>query len=163
MKRDLRLALMFTAFFAVSTGRGALAEAVDNDMLTDKPRPFEREDFYASKHYGGDCTSVRAGYFREKADGTWERRNRTSRIISGPNVGVEYCAGDWNAGSFVGAELTRVSGSGGWIQAQLAVDARTGARIGSHNEIKILGTGVEFGKNGIGVSVLGTGFTVKFW
>jgi hypothetical protein len=90
---------------------------------------------------------------------TW----RDGGIAKGPSATAEYCNGEGSIGVFAGAEIARIGGTNGWVQGQLAVDSRTGLRFGSHNEIKVLGTGIEAGKEGIGLSIFGSGFKVKFW
>jgi hypothetical protein len=87
------------------------------------------------------------------------------KLSAVPNVSAEAGDGDGRVGAFANAELFRWSsnypvGDGG-IQGDFAINARTGIQLGTYNEIKVLGTGFEAGKDGIGVSIFGLGFRIK--
>lgn len=147
-----------------------------NDLLSHQRQEnkeiVRRELFYSSAEKTEDgWYNAEAGVGVQLNDGKTKGLNpnisdkpsRDAGLLKGPNVSAQAGVGDGKVGAFANAELFRLSAANSWAQGDIAFSLRTGAQFGAHNELKIAGTGLEIGKNGIGLSILGVGFKIKSW
>ena len=147
-----------------------------NDLLVNQAKEkkdyIRRELTYSSAQKTEDgWYNAEAGLGIQLADGQTrgliphpdDKPQRDASLFKGPNASAQAGAGNGRIGAFVQPELFRMSAANSWGQTDLALNLKTGIQLGSHNEVKIAGCGVEIGKDGIGISIFGIGGKLKFW